>query len=313
MSQHQDRQRGVALITALLIVALAALLASGMLNTQNLSIHRSGNLIAQEQAWWYAIGAENWASKVLERDQQDNQTDDLTEDWATALDFLPVEGGFLKGEVSDQQGLFNLNNLAGTSQEQAALQLGRLLTYIEGVDAFIAPALAKAITDWIDIGTEADSADAAEDDYYLSLRQLPYRTANRPLASVSELRLIRGITPEIYGALEPYVTALPDTTPINVNTAPPEILASLAPELTREAMQPLIAKRETEPFKDAAQFLAEPVFAGRQIESELLSVDSNYFQLQVTATVGTTRVTLYSLLRRDQGGVETARRSRDSP
>ncbi len=312
MKKHH-RQRGVALITALLIVALAALLASGMLNTQNLSIHRSGNLIAQEQAWWYAIGAENWAGKVLERDARDNQTDSLKEDWATALNFLPVDGGFLKGGVTDQQGLFNLNNLAGTSADEAAKQLDRLLLQIEGVDPFSAPTLARAIADWIDLNDVTDSADAVEDDYYLSLRQLPYRAANRPMSSISELRLIKDVTPEIYRALAPYVTALPTTTSINVNTAPPQLLASLAPELTPDAMTPVITQRETAPFKDVAEFLAHPAFTGREINAELLSVASDYFQLNVTATVGTTRVTLYSLLRRDVGGVETARRSRDTP
>ncbi len=313
MKTRPDHQRGVALITAILIVALAALLASGMLGAQNLSIHRSQNLFAQEQAWWYAIGAENWAGKVLERDRKDNQTDHLQEDWATALEFLPVEGGYLSGGVTDQQGLFNLNNLSGTQQDEAAKQLQRLLQNIEGLDAFTAPALAQAIRDWVDPDLEPGFPDGAEDDYYLSQRQLPYRTANRRLTSVTELRLIRDVTPEIYQALLPYVTVLPESTPININTAPAELLAALAPELTLADAERLIAVRENEPFKEVQAFLSQEILAGRQINASLLTVSSAYFQLHVQATVGTTRVNLYSLLLRGQDGrVQTARRSRDS-
>ncbi len=306
-----SRQRGVALITALLIVALAALLASGMLARQNLSIHRSGNLFAQEQAWWYAIGAENWAAKILERDRRDNQTDHLQENWATAIDFLPVEGGVLTGKLIDQQGLFNLNNLAGNSEEEAAKQLQRLLPLV-GIDPFGAPALAKAILDWIDEGVESDSPDAAEDDYYLSLRDMPYRAANQPITSITELRLIKGVKPEDYLALAPFITALPDNTPINVNTAPKEVLAALVPNMTLEEAAQIEARREAQPFKDRQEFLSQEILAGRQINADLIGVESEYFLLDVLATVGTTRVKLYSLLRRDTGGrVQTARRSRD--
>lgn len=306
-------QSGVALITALLIVALAAMLASSLLAAQNLTIHRSGNLLALEQANWYTQGVEAWAGTVLTEDRRDNQVDHLKEPWAQRLDYLPVEGGYLKGYVTDAQGLFNLNALAGTRADAAAKQLDRLLRNIPGIDTFSAPSIAVAIRDWVDIDSEPGFPDGAEDDYYLALRDHPHRCANRPFTSVTELRQIRGVTAEMYAALFPYVTVLPVDTRININTAPPAVLASLSEGLALQEMEQLVKARDSRQYEDVNSFLTEPVFAGRQIDANQLSVNTRFFNLFVRAEVGTARLSLYSVLfRGDDGRVQVYRHSRDT-
>ncbi len=298
---HRHQQTGIALITALLIVALSSIIASGMLASQNIGIHRSGNLFLGEQAWWYAIGAENWASEILRRDRKDGDVDHSGENWAQSMEYLPIDGGFLSGGLSDAQARFNLNNLAGSESDKAAEQFERLLNLIDGVDPYSVKVIVQSARDWVDEDIEPRFPEGAEDDYYLGL-EMPYRTANRPFVSVTEMLLVRGVTREIYQAILPFIAALPSNTPINVNTAPPEVLASLAPEVTLEDIAAVILQREKEPYENTQAFLAHDALAGRKIDGDAVSVGSQHFQLQVQATVGTARITLYSLLFREDGG-----------
>lgn len=301
LRQFPTRHEGVALITALLIVALASIIASGMLVTQNVGIHRSGNLFLGEQAWWYAIGAENWAGRILKRDREDNEVDHYGEDWAQSMEYLPVEGGFLSGGLTDAQARFNLNNLVGNNPDKAAEQFERLLRQIEAVDPYSIPVIVQSARDWADEDIEPGSHEGAEDDFYLSL-EVPYRAANRPFTSITEMLMVRGVTREVYTAIAPFIAALPSNTTINVNTAPPEVLASLAADIKPEDLAALLAQRETTHFATAQEFLAHDALAGREIESSSVSVSTQHFLLQAQATVGTARVSLYSLLFRDQQG-----------
>ncbi|MGB1580203.1 MAG: type II secretion system minor pseudopilin GspK [Nevskiales bacterium] len=301
MAKQRQRQQGVALITAILIVALASIIATGMMASQNIGIHRSGNLFLGEQALWYSLGAENWATQVLRRDREDNEVDHYGEPWAQTMDYLPVEGGFLSGSLIDLQGRFNVNNLVGSKPDQAAEQFERLLALIEGVDPYAIQVIVQSARDWIDADIEPRFPEGAEDDYYLGLTPA-YRTANRPFTSVSELLLVRGVTREIYQKIAPFLSTLPPDTPINVNTAAPEVLASLSAEISLEEIAQVVAKREDAAYEDPQDFLAEAVFAGRQIDTSTVSTDTAHFLLQAQAVVGTTRITLYSLLFRDQQG-----------
>ncbi len=311
MFSGRHKQQGVALITAILIVALAALIASGMLSTQNINIHRSSNLLQADQAWWYAIGAENWAGTVLKRDAEDNEYDDLSEPWSQAMDYLPVEGGFLSGGLYDLQGRFNLNNLANGEPEDGAVQLELLLATIEGVDAADAPALAQAIRDWVDQDIEVSFPSGAEDDYYLGLTP-PYRTANQPMQSPTELLLINGITAETYRAILPYITTLPPGTAMNVNTASAQVLATLSTELTPDNINAIIEAREQAPFETLDDFMTLDALAGIPLDPDAVTVSTHFFLLEAVAQIGNTRSTLYSVLQRDSSGkVTVLRRSKD--
>lgn len=302
MSLRCRAESGVALITALLVVALATVAAVAMLSDQNIAIRRTENLQQAQQAWWYALGAEQWAEAILKRDRHTNAIDGFTDAWARPIDDLPIDNGFIRGRIIDLQGRFNLNDLAGGDAQGAAQVFGRLLAQLPAVPPDQVRGLVQAVRDWVDPDINPQIPDGAEDDYYLGLTPA-YRTANRPMASPSELLLVRGVTPAIYRAVRPYVTTLPATsTTINVNTAPVQVLMSLAPGLNPNQISDIAKIRAQRPFTSVQAFLSQPAFAGRAVNERLLGVSSGYFLLRGEVHIGRTRVALYSLLRRANNG-----------
>ena len=298
------RQRGIALITAVLVVALAAMASTAILVSANIAIRRTANLQESELAWWYAAGVESWVKSVLERDLDDNRIDALTDLWAQPVDYLPIDEGFARGQVTDLQGRFNLNNLGTpdtTEYEQQLRVFTRLLGVLDVADDYQARALGAAIRDWIDADSEPTGADGAEDNDYLRLDP-PYRAGNRMITSVSELLAIRGITREIYQALAGVVTAVPQTgVPINVNTAPLPVLLALAAE-PRPAIETFAAERIEKPAEDVqALFSASGVFTAEDAPSGMMSVSSSFFMLRSEVFIGSGRVALYSFYFRPPG------------
>lgn len=297
--RHQ--QHGIALITAMLIVALAAVIGASLLTQMNLALHRSGYIWHSEQAWQYAIGIENWLGVILARDAERTQTDTLKEPWAQPVNYLPLEGGALSGRVIDLQGRFNLNNLAGAHPKQARKYFARLIRRVLDTDPITARTIAATTRDWIDKDIRPTGPYGAEDNYYLGLTPA-YRTGNTLMVSPSELRLVRGVTREIYAELAPYVSALPEPTPINVNTAPAPVLGALAPQLPPDAGKTLVEIRKQQPWKSVEEFLESEILAGREIEAGRLSVTTHYFLVSGRITVGKAQIDFYSKLYRSDGG-----------
>ena len=256
------RQRGVALVTALLVVSLATVVAVAMATRFQVDLRRTGNLLNGEQAYAYALSAESWAYVVLREDLRESQHDSLDEGWSTALPPIPVEGGFVNGRVEDLQGRFNVNNVVkvGGTVNKVELEYYKRLLDLLGLE----PELAPALLDWLDGDINATFPDGAEDDEYLRA-DIPYRAGNRPLVDVSELRLVKGYTPEAMLALEPHVTALPVPTPININTATPIVLQALHAELEESDIEQLIETRDETAFTDVKEFLAHDSLAGLEI------------------------------------------------
>lgn len=306
MKPHSARRhRGIALLTAMLVMALASIAAAAVLVSANTAIRRSGTLIDGERAWWYASGVESWVRAILVRDAKESQLDGLGEDWARNVDFLPVEQGGLSGGLEDLQGRFNLNNLAAAPPKATVyVQQWQQLFRVLDLDASQALPLAAAIRDWIDTNSTPDSG-GAEDDYYQGLEQ-PYRAANQPLSSPSELLAIKGMTREIFQRLAPFVTALPSgqaPTPINVNTAKKEVLMALSPNMNPSKVDAWIEDRIKNPVDNPQKLYAPPLdVLPADVPPDAVSARSEYFQLQVTAVVGSGQVQLYSVLRRPASG-----------
>src|SRR5439155_16157819 len=198
---------------AVMIVAIAAAIAVQIAFAHQIWFRQMENVADRDATDWLRRGALHWASLALLEDAAQNSTDDLTESWAMGLPTLPVEGGTIKVSIEDAQGRFNLNSVANT----ASLQVFSRLLEVLRLD----PQLANAVLDWIDTD-DLVRPGGAEDVDYLNLNP-PYRAANQPMASVDELRLIRGFDAKTVAALLPYVTVLPPAaaSEINVNTAPP--------------------------------------------------------------------------------------------
>ncbi|HWT14384.1 MAG TPA: type II secretion system minor pseudopilin GspK [Patescibacteria group bacterium] len=221
------RERGVALIVAVLLVALATLIVASLIDTTDLALARTRNLVREQQANAYARGLETWALDWLRRDQNEEPGIDSNNDvWARPLPPLDVPGGRLSGRLRERNGCFNLNQLVvnGNADAVARRRFERLLRALK-----LSPELADAVIDYADADNES-GARGAEDMAYLLARP-PRRAANQSFAHVSELRLVRGIDEAVYRVLEPQVCANPDASAINVNTATPQVLMSLVDNL----------------------------------------------------------------------------------
>ena len=215
---------------------------------------------------------------------------------------MPIEGGEISGYLEDMQGRFNLNSLVVMEGKTfkpdlvAIERFGRLLELLE-----IEPKWAGMIADWIDSDGEAGFPEGAEDSVYTS-QVPPYRTAELPITRTSELLALDEFGLERYRKLEPFITALPIGTPINLCTASPEILDSLvegvqeftlardnAAELRKERCYPSL--KEFESRLDTKQ-------RNELTQANVIDVKSSYFRSTVWVTIGTTQFTLYSLLYR---------------
>ncbi len=295
-----QRQRGVALLTAMLLVAMATVIATDVIWEDNLRLRRASNMLYLDQATQYALGAEAWAADTLRVDLSESKNDHLNEVWAVDLPPLPVDGGYIEGILIDMQGRFNLNNLVLTDGSPNEIQLDlfrRLLTTLE-----LEPRLATVVLDWLDPDVEVSFPDGAEDDVYTSVDP-PYRAANGPITSTSELLAMNGFDLNAYRALKPHVAALPIGTTINVNTASAVVLASLSDDLSLMQAEGMVEARLDAPYEGLEQFEA-------QVPPELmawLSDATSYFQAETRVTLGTTRFTMYSLLERDQSGAVRTR------
>lgn len=292
---RRANQRGVALLVALLVVALATLLIAALLDAGQLSLAHTRNLLREQQAGAYAKGLEAYAANVLVRDPQ--QVDTGSDIWAFPLPPTPVPGGSISATMRDMNGCFNLNNLLlGKLQNLWLARFERLLANLQ-----LPPSVADAVLDWLDANRQR-SERGAEDGVYLS--QVPaYRAANRGFSEISELRLVAGVDARVYAALAPYVCALPTATELNLNTASIPVLMALADGITA----PLAARvyqdgQANFPSVEAA--LTEWRRSGAQInpaQSRGLGVRSEYFRARASIELDGLEFIRRSLIQRRAG------------
>ncbi len=302
------RQRGVALIIALILVALASILATKLTFDGWLERRRAVGVLAAEQAVHFGLGAEALAADVLVQSRPGGATQTtLAQPWAQVTPPLPLtpdndaEGepiGSLQAGLEDMQGRFNLNNLAAVGADNVTPdplpfeQFVRLL-----VSVGLEPKWAALARDWID-ADEIPEADGAEDAVYTA-QTPPYRTGNWPMTSPTELMNLPGFGAERYRKIAPYVTALPTSrAAINLCTASTPVLESLAENLNGNFSAEVLASgRKTGCFPDKATF--SNVLGGQAAASKIstqFDEKSSYFRLTTRVTLGTTEFTLYSLL-----------------
>lgn len=291
------KQRGVAVVLAMGVVALAAAAATAILVTQS-TWARHGELATDHsQAQSLARVGVDWARALLADDRRMSTVDHLGEPWALRMAPVPVENGDITGFLEDQQAAFNLNNLVvgGRIDVEEFVRFRRLLSIL-GLPA----ALADALADWIDADSEPLSADGAEDSYYLAMTP-PYLAANQPLADVSELALVRGFDDAVRARLRPFVSALPRRTQINVNTASAEVLAATIDKLDLDAARALVAQRERAYFSTPADF-ASRLTAKFTVPSSGIAVSSAFFVVTLRATIGDAQAHVAALIAREGTG-----------
>ncbi|MHB8255067.1 MAG: type II secretion system minor pseudopilin GspK [Acidiferrobacter sp.] len=270
-------ERGLALIVALLVVALTAMIAAALMRGESVWFKESTNIRALAQARAAMNGAFKLAAVEVTLESRHDPIDSLTQRWAQPFPRVPVAGGVVRATLVDPAGRFNVNDLvvAGQSVPSAVAVFTRLLQLV-GLN----PALAQAVVAW---EMPPGTAGAGLDAVYLG-RRTPYRAGRQPLSGVSELRLVSGFNAKMVRDLRPYLTALPQVTAINVNTAPALVLASLCPGLTIKQAQVLGAQALQTPFTSPAAFqTALPHGVSPDYQT---SVQTNYFLAHVTARFG---------------------------
>ncbi|WGM37650.1 type II secretion system minor pseudopilin GspK [Caulobacter sp. NIBR1757] len=316
----KPHERGVALLTVLLMVAVMSAIAVGVLDDIRFGLRRTFNAATATQGQYFALGAEELArariSRLLERDAVRTS---LEGGWNGRPIVFPIENGQILARVSDATGCFNLNSLvlAGGGEpfvrrEQGVRQFTALLTALNQPQP---EGLADGLAEWMD--SNSVGAPGTEDDGYLKGAN-PYRTASAPLAEVSELRAVHGFTPAVYAAIRPYVCALPttDLSPVNINTLGVEravVLTALTEGgVSVTAARSVLAQRPAGGFADLAAFWSNPAFAQLPADAGVRSqVDlrSRFFALDAEVTFAGGDVTLSSLFEAPSpGGVRLVAR-----
>lgn len=305
-------ERGIALLSVLLLVAVMAIVTTLILDRVNLAVRLAGNAGAADRARFAALGAESFAAREIKRrlDQSPARTVNVG-GWLGAPTVLPLDdgsGAIVTATVRDGGNCFNLNSVvAGQPGDLAARPVGigqfaGLMTAL-GVPAQDSQVMAQTLADWIDTDQVPQPA-GAEDQYYTQL-EAPYRTAGQMLHDKGEVQALRGMTPQLYARLEPWICALPGAvlSPINVNTLLPEqapLVMMLAPgQIPLDRARRLIEERPALGYARIADFwrplaLQSQTF-GPEIESQPQIV-TRWFELDLVIAQGESRWRQTSLL-----------------
>ena len=318
------RQRGAALLTAMIIVALVATLAGSMVWQQWRAIQVEAAERARTQSAWILSGALDWARLILREDAKNGTVDHLGEPWAVPLaearlsTFLAVDkdnntedapDAFLSGVITDAMARYNLMNLleatGGGIDPRELASLERLCETV-GVSKDIATRIATGLRDAAPPAPPTPGASAP-----------PYvPPADPPLMpqSASQLSWL-GIDAESLRALDPYIILIPDTlrfpTSVNVNTAPREVLVAVIDKLDLATAERIVQSRQRAPLKNLSDLTAlvpgvTPASLGK------LAFTSNYFQVRGRLRLGDVVLEQRSLVKRNGPTVIVLQRERIS-
>ncbi|MER1973403.1 MAG: type II secretion system minor pseudopilin GspK [Psychrobacter alimentarius] len=293
MSMTAHSQRGVALLTILLLVVSITVVAGAMLASQKIAIRRSGLLFDQNQLLQDISAGQQLALTMIRADNKLNDTDSAQDIWAQPIPPYALGGHSIGIEVRDEASRFNINNLYqnGAVDTAAVAMFQRLLTQLN-----LEPDIAIAVLDYQDSDSEVYKDGGAEDAVYT--QQSNTTLTNQSFVSIDQLQEVRGVTAEALKTLRPYITAVPYFVPVNVNTANPVLLAALMDGGTSEQMQGLVDMRSKQAIATIDDLWQLPVLsslddAQRKDLSTLLAVDSQAFLALITATdsgsIGQTR------------------------
>ncbi len=280
MTRMPSRQRGAALLTAMIIVTLVATLASAMIWQQWRAVQVEAAERARVQAAWILSGALDWAKLILREDAKSGRPTALTEPWATPLaearlsTFLAADKdhsgdddgpeAFLSGSITDAQSRYNLRDLVDAKNQISLPDVTALQGLFQAVD--VAPDLAQRIAEGL--------------SHALAPAGSPESVPNPPLMprSVSQLAWL-GIDDQTIDQIRPYVVLLPVPTPVNVNTASKEVLLAAIPGLDLGTAQRLVQVRQRTPFK-MPQDIQEQLPEGVKVDPVRANTRSSFFEVR---------------------------------
>ena len=309
------QQQGIALITILVMVALATIIAATIAKRQAHTFENTAYLMRQNQALYYAKSAEVFFAEILVQDNNNAaNVDHLQETWAQPMPVFPVEDGFVSGELKDESGKFNLNSLLnaeGAESPQNKLFFEKLLVRV-GLPA----ELSQAVIDWQDADDLTVGAMGAESNYYQGLPN-GYLAANTQFHQIEELKQVRGFEGDKFALIAPYVSALPDiATKININTAPALVLAALDEKIDVNTVDAALKAKQAklEHFSNVNALMTMPPFdsmdaPAKALAQQIFDVKSNYFKANIEVLLSNRKRQLTSYMRRKDKSVWVYARS----
>ena len=316
-------ERGAALLTVLLLVAVMAVVSAAALERLTLATRLSANAAAMDQAHAYADSAGLLVARRLGdliKAQPGKVT--LQGGWLGQPQPLPVPSGIATVTLRDGGNCFNLNSLvagqAGNNLKQRPVAITQFAALMQllGIDGGQAQGIAVAAADWID-SDPVPAQGGAEDETYM--RATPaYRAANRMMASPSELRAVAGVTPAIYNLLRPWICALPttDLSPLNVNTLLPQqapLFAMLVPgKLSVDMARTMIAQRPENGYGSTVSFWNAPALRGLTPPAQVaqqVRLTTRWFTAEMNVDLGGTRMRQWALYDTETQPAKLVRRS----
>jgi general secretion pathway protein K len=274
--------RGAALITAMLVAALAAAVVATLAATQFQWLRTVELRRDEVQAQAIVLAGLAWARDAVREGPGAEAVDHLGEPWALPLPPTPLDNGSVEGSIVDAQSRLNLNNLADDGALARATR-ERLAPLFEraGLGTAAVDAIAAATGIGVGGGTRATK-----------------ESRGTTFLRAAEAAAVPGIDGARFAAVAPLVVALPSATRVNVNTAPPEVLALLGSGLDGEALALLVAERTRKPFATPGDFRSRLPQGASVSDETLLGVRSDYFLVTVRARQGEALAQGRALVRR---------------
>ena len=311
--KQRTKQAGVALISVLLAVALCTILAAEMLTEQSLQVQRVQNLFQRQQAYWYALGSEQFVKGLITKTADDDEgIFHLGQDWAMDDMSFPVDDGLIEGKIYDLNACFNLNSLYNSEWDDDAREAHkkvfvRYLNLLELESEISEDDLANNLVDWLDKDDYPTGAVGYDGDMYASL-DFPYLSANSPMAAESELRLVYGFDAQLVDQLKNKFCVIPDSQMfiINVNTVDEDNAALLAAMLDVDVAkaESIISSRPEDGFEKIEDFWDSKDVAALKNVADLdksqFTVNSKFFKLITNAYYNEVRFDLTSVLQLDE-------------
>jgi general secretion pathway protein K len=310
VKRMRTSRRGVALLVVLLGLALMTLIVVDFASESGLGFVSAANQSNEVRAYYLARSAIGvglallaQSARIQAMSQSQQIADSLQDVWAVPFPPLALDGGQVSLAIVDEARKVNINLLItndGKVNPQQEQILERLLAILN-----VNPQVIPAIVDWLDPDS-IESPGGAESDYYLGLKP-PYQARNGPMPTIGDLRMIKGVDDVVFNRISPYLTVMPETQ-VNANTAPPEVLAALDPELMEDekAVKEIIAARSIRPFTAVTDVANLPDISsfGTRL-TQVLTVRSQFFTITGMGTFAGARKIVSSTFHREQTGVGT--------
>jgi general secretion pathway protein K len=299
-------ERGVALLATLLAIALMTILVVDFTTSSALGYRSAANQANELRAEYLARSAVNVGLALLAQQTRANTANQhafyaLTQPWAMPFPPVPLDGGTASVSIVDEARKLDINELinarTGAVNKDKVQVLERLFAILK-----VDPGIIPAIIDWLDPDSVDSPGGGAEADYYMRLAP-PYEPRNGPMPTIGDLRMVRGVDTPTFMLLRQYLTTAPESR-VNANTASPELLASLSPDMANDPslVKDIVSARMHEPFMNLTDITNLPGIGDSPQLTRLLTTTSSYFTIVGVGTYAGARRFVYATFRTNPNG-----------